>query len=92
MYDDHTVYTDKPGSLKWKFSKADLKDMDNINKFGEKNGELIQLSSAKIPLSNPAGFDDPPPIVVANSEPVGVEPYTGVNKDLTQLQITRYEK
>lgn len=45
---------------------------------------MVQLNDSYLTNttpSNPEGFTDPAPAVVANSGPVGIEPYTGVNKE-----------
>jgi len=68
MYDDKTVYTDKPGSLNWKFPKPEEKKAEAP----KKEASLIQLNS------NPDGFSDPPPIVI---KPTGEHPWAGVDKE-----------
>jgi hypothetical protein len=53
MYDDMTVYTLKPGSLKWKFEGEKEKKSEAAT--------LLQLNS------NPEGFSDPEPIVIPST-------------------------
>ena len=65
MYDDMSVYTNKPGSLNWKFPQP-----KQDKKSEEKPASLVQLNS------NPEGFSDPPAIVIPST---GVSPLAAVD-------------